>query len=1017
MNENPSPGWCARRLFCAVAILITELCFVQHRNRLDAQTLQTVPPSPAESIRKLQVSAGLEVQVVASEPVVRKPVSITFDDRGRLWVLQYLQYPTPNGLKAVAVDQYLRTKYDMIPEPPPAGPQGRDRISLLEDTNFDGIADRTRDFITNLNLASGFALGYDGVFVVQPPYLLFYPDKNHDDHPDGQPEVLLNGFGMEDAHAFANSLTWGPDGWLYGAQGSTVTARIRGIEFQQGIWRYHPRTKDFELFAEGGGNTWGIEFDAQGQLFAGGNTTEPLCHHVQGAYYIKGFGKHGPLHNPYSFGYFSPVKHVGFLGSALTGGCIIYQAETLPERFRNAVIYPNLRANAMRVARLPSTGSTFETHFQENLITSTDPWFRPADNQVGPDGALYMADWCEDHIAHSSPKNVAEWYQPHETGRIWRVTINGAKVRFPGTSTEPFLPINQQSSPQLIELLNHPNNWYCRESLRCLAERRDTTLVPDLIAKLRQPATPPGLALRLFWGVYVCGGFDDKIATEMLDHTSEDIRGWTIRFLGDQKQLSPQLANRLVSLARFEPSARVRSQLACSCKRWPGTHSLPIVSELCSRADDVQDRHIPLLLWWAIEDKALSDRELVLRLFTSKSAWQHTVVASTVAERLAMRYFAAAPHPDFASCRRVLESAHGTIERDRLVQALETQMAGRKLANTPSELDDLFQNWLKEKNPSSALIRLSLRLGMEDALVPAMHRLNAPGTPTAERVEFVRLLSDLNRAENLETFAGMLKEKLPADIHEAVLLGLQTIDNSVVPQLTLTGYSDYSPRIRERIREVLISRANWAEALLVAAEQGQVDPKEFSLEQVRRILLHQGGAATSRCEKLWGRVRPQSSREVIGRIEAINRVLAKGTGDAQRGRVLGTKLCLNCHQLFGQGQKVGPDLSGADRKNLSVLLRNVIDPGAIIREGYQNYVVATFDGRILTGVLAESTADVVTILDAKNVRTNLMKSQIDEMVPSEASLMPEGILDSLSDQEIRDLFEFIRSEPLPMPAN
>src|SRR5205807_3539047 len=243
-----------------------------------------------------------------------------------------------------------RTKYDRVPEPPPRGPGGEDRITICEDTDGDGVPDKFKDFVTGLNLASGMAVGYGGVFIVQPPYLLFYPDRNHDDVPDSDPEVLLSGFGLEDAHAVANSLTWGPDGWLYGAQGSTVTARIRGTEFQQGVWRYHPRTRQFELFAEGGGNTWGIDFDRHGQLFAGGNTTEPLCHHVQGGYYIKGFGKHGPLHNPYSFGYFKPAAHRGFLGSARTGGFVPYQGGRFPDRFTDAVIYTNLRVNALSVS-------------------------------------------------------------------------------------------------------------------------------------------------------------------------------------------------------------------------------------------------------------------------------------------------------------------------------------------------------------------------------------------------------------------------------------------------------------------------------------------------------------------------------------------------------------------------------------------------------------------------------------------------------------------------------------------
>jgi hypothetical protein len=177
---------------------------------------QDVPPrlAPEEAKASFKVAEGLEVQLLAHEPTVRQPVSITFDDRGRLWVLQYLQYPIPKGLKAVEVDQYLRTRYDRVPAPPPRGPRGADKIIVLEDPDGEGRYRKSKDVITGLNLASGMALGYGGVFVVQPPYLLFYRLQSGTDRPTGDPEVLLKGFGMEDAHAFANSLTWGPDGWV-----------------------------------------------------------------------------------------------------------------------------------------------------------------------------------------------------------------------------------------------------------------------------------------------------------------------------------------------------------------------------------------------------------------------------------------------------------------------------------------------------------------------------------------------------------------------------------------------------------------------------------------------------------------------------------------------------------------------------------------------------------------------------------------------------------------------------------
>src|SRR5215203_2965974 len=281
--------------------------------------------SPGQAAARMTVPDGFTVRLVASEPVIRQPVAIDFDDRGRLWVLQYLQYPNPAGLKRARVDRYSRTVYDRVPEPPPKGPKGADRLTILEPDPARPGSLRRRDFVSGLNLASGFAFGHGGVFVLQVPYLLFYPDRDGDDVPDADPEVCLTGFGMEDAHSVANSLTWGPDGWLYGCQGSTVTANIRGIEFQQGVWRYHPITRRFELFCEGGGNSWGLDFDEYGNLIYSTNLGPYRnLHGVQGAYYWKSFGKHGALHNPYAFGYFDHIPHTNFTGGHVTDGGIIY---------------------------------------------------------------------------------------------------------------------------------------------------------------------------------------------------------------------------------------------------------------------------------------------------------------------------------------------------------------------------------------------------------------------------------------------------------------------------------------------------------------------------------------------------------------------------------------------------------------------------------------------------------------------------------------------------------------------
>ena len=255
-----------------------------------------------------------------------------------MWVIQYLQYPTPAGLKPVKVDRYLRTKYDRVPEPPPRGPRGADRITILEDTDGDGHADVRRTSSTGLNLASALAIGNGGVYVGQSPYLLFYPDRDGDDVPDGDPEVLLSGFGMEDAHAVVNSLQWGPDGWLYGAQGSTVTADIRGIGFQQGIWRYHPRTKRFELFSEGGGNTWGLDFDRHGNAIAGTNYGDVVCLHQCGGLLRQRLRQARPAAQSVHLRLLRARASHGYSGGHVTCGGIVYQGGAYPETFRGAYI-------------------------------------------------------------------------------------------------------------------------------------------------------------------------------------------------------------------------------------------------------------------------------------------------------------------------------------------------------------------------------------------------------------------------------------------------------------------------------------------------------------------------------------------------------------------------------------------------------------------------------------------------------------------------------------------------------
>ena len=360
---------------------------------------------------------------MASEPLVRQPVAIDFDDRGRLWVMQYLQYPNPAGLKRVKVDRYSRTVYDRVPEPPPQGPKGADRLTILEPDTDGQARGRLKDFVTGLNLASGFAFGHGGVFVLQAPYLLFYPDRDATTCPTATRRCCSTGFGMEDAHSVANSLTWGPDGWLYGCQGSTVTANIRGIEFQQGVWRYHPLTRKFELFCEGGGNSWGLDFDRHGNLLYSTNHGGfAMLHGVQGGYYWKSFGKHGAAAQPARLRLLRPRPARDFHGGHVTVGGIVYRGDSFPARFRDRYIAADLLGHASTGTTSSRTARRFARATAANCCWRTTPGSRRATCASAPTAAVYVADWHDTRTAHPDPD--AEW--DRSNGRIYRIAYGDA---------------------------------------------------------------------------------------------------------------------------------------------------------------------------------------------------------------------------------------------------------------------------------------------------------------------------------------------------------------------------------------------------------------------------------------------------------------------------------------------------------------------------------------------------------------------------------------------------------------
>ncbi len=965
------------------------------------------PLSPRAALASFVVPDDLKLELVLAEPDVRQPVSISFDERGRLWVVQYLQYPNPAGLKMVSHDSVWRAVYDKVPPAPPHHFRGKDKITIHEDTDGDGVYDRHKTFLDGLNIATSIARGRGGVWVLNPPYLLFYPDRNNDDVPDGDPEVHLQGFGLEDTHSVVNSLRWGPDGWLYAAQGSTVTGHVTRPGLDSGkepvhsmgqlIWRYHPETHRYEVFAEGGGNAFGVEIDARGRVYSGHNGGDTRgFHYVQGGYYQKGFNKHGPLSNPYAFGYFPAMKHNRV--PRFTHTFVVYEADALPQAYRGLLFGVAPLLNHVVMSQMLPDGSSLQTRDVGLAVSSSDTWFRPVDIKLGPDGALYIADWYDRQINH---------YRNHEgridpgNGRIYRLS-----VRTSGSSPAPQShDLSRLSSLELVKHLADPNKWTRQTALRLIADRNDPSVSQELHQLIA--ASTGQIAIEALWALNAVGKLDEAAVSKTLGHSDPTVRLWTVRLLGDMSRVSPAVATALASRAAIEPDVEVRSQLACSAKRLPARDGLPIVRTLLARDGDERDIHLPLLLWWAIEAKLATDPDRVLALFSESATWNLPIVKGTISERLMRRFAAAGTRKDLLHCARLLEMAPGPDHLKRLMTGFETAYVGRSLAGLPQELADALARY------SDVSITLGLRRGRPEAVSEALRILADPRGDRTKQLELLQILGEVRRPAIVPAMLHLACQSSDNALRTAALAALTAYDEPRIADQVLKAYANMSADVLAAAQSSLAARPPWATRFLDAIEAGTIESHSVPREIVEKLFLLGDAQITDRATRLWGPVKTATSAELHARIDRLAAVVRAGSGVPKPGKRIFDQQCARCHILFGKGGKVGPDLTTFRRDDLETMLLNIVNPNAEIREGYLTSLVAMTDGRVLSGVVVEADKNVVVLCASNGKELTLARSEIDAIKPSPNSIMPEGQLEILSDQELRDLFAYLRStQPL-----
>jgi len=960
--------------------------------------------APAESRARFTVPDDLAVDLVLAEPQITQPLFLDFDARGRLWVLEYRQYPEPAGLTLLSKDAFWRAVYDKVPAPPPSGARGADRITIHEDTDGDGTFDAHRTFLDGLNIATSFAQGRGGVYVLNPPYLLFYADADGDDVPDRDPEVLLEGFGLEDTHSVANSLRFGPDGWLYGAQGSTVSGAVRrpgaaqAVHSQgQNIWRYHPPTGTYEIFAEGGGNAFGVEFDAQGRIFSGhngGNTRG--FHYMQGAYLQKGFGKHGPLSNPYAFGYFPQMEHAD--SARFTHAFVVYEGDLLPERYRGRLLAANPLSSHVIVSDRIAVGSTFRTQDAGHAIESADEWFRPVDVKDGPDGAVYVADWCDGQLAHTAN------YQggvDRDHGRVWRIRPRTSPA---GGRATTRCDVAGASSAGLVALLDHPNRWQRQEAVTEIGRRGpDAALAATLAGRLAEPGRPH--AVECLWGLAAAGGLDQAAVIVAVRHPRPEVRAWAWRLWFDHHdRADATLEAALVAAAAAEEDVGVLCQIAASARRIAvAAQTLAILRPVVHGDGRADDPRLPLLVWWAIEATIAADRAAVLAWFGDVDLWREPLVAREILPRIMRRFAASGQRADLAVCARLLALSPSADATAALMRGFEEAYQGRSLTNVPPDLLAALER------AGGGSLALKVRRGDATALAEAVAITADEKAPAARRIECVKLLAEVRHPPAVDLLLDLVDRTNDDAVRVAALESLGGFDDPRVPDRVLAGHARWTADVRDVAQTLLVSRRPWARALLEAVDRGAIDAAAIPVETVRKATIFRDDRIAELVGGRWKDVDGVSTADMQAEMERLTGVLASGGGDPYAGKRLYMQACGKCHVLHAVGGQVGPDLTTFKRDDVPRLLLNILNPSAEIREGFETHVAVTADGRVVQGLLVEDDPQVLVLRDGAGQTVALERDAIEERRVIPRSLMPEGQLAPLSDAQVRDLFAYLRT--------